>query len=57
MHFIVGTNMSHKNKIIAIYANSTITNIDEGVTFTCNKVVAMWVDKEITMERLKQAIA
>ena len=47
--------MSHW-KIIVIYTNGEVTNIDEGVTFICNEVVTMIVDREITMKRLKQAI-
>ena len=57
MHSIVGIKMSHRNEIIAIYKNDVITNTNGGVTFTYNEVVAMRVDKEITMERLKEAIA
>ena len=57
MYYIVGINMSERNEIITIYKKRVITNTDEGVTFTCKEVVAMRVDKEITMEILKQAIA
>ena len=49
--------MSCKQEFIVIYANEEIINNDEGVTFTCNKVVIMRVDKEITLERLKRGIA
>ena len=49
--------MSHKKEIIVIYTNGEIINTDKSVTFTCDKVVLMRVDKEITMERFKHAIA
>ena len=49
--------MSHRKKIIVIYTNREITNIDDGVTFICDEVIAIRVGREITMERLKQAIA
>ena len=57
MHYIVGFKMSKRSEIIVIYKNGLMANNDKGVTFTCDKVVAMRVDKEITMERLKQVIA
>ena len=49
--------MSQRNGIIALYRNGQITNTNEGVTFKCDEVVIMRVDREITIDRLKQAIA
>ena len=49
--------MSRGQELIVIYANGDIINNDEGITFTCNEVVVMRVDREITLDRLKHAIA
>ena len=45
--------MCHRKEIIMIYTNNEITNIDEGITFICNEVVVIRVDRKITIERLK----
>ena len=52
----IGNTISRRHELIAIYANGDIINNDEGVTFTCNEVVVMRVDKEITLDRLKHAV-
>ena len=49
--------MSRRQELLAIYANGDIINNDEGVAFTCNDVVVIRVDKEITLDRLKHSIA
>ena len=49
--------MSRRQELLAIYANGDIINNDEGVAFTCNDVVVMRVDKEITLDRLNYNIA
>ena len=49
--------MSCMQELIAIYANGDIINNAEGVTFTCNEVVVIRVNKEITLDRLKHGIA
>ena len=49
--------MSHRKVIIVIYTNGEITNTDEGVTFICDdEVVVIRVDKDITLDKLKQVI-
>ena len=49
--------MSCRSELKAIYANAKLINNDEGITFTCNEIIVMRVDKEITLEMLKWSIA
>ena len=57
VHCTIGNTMNHRQKLITIYANGDIINNDDDVTFICNEVVVMRVDKEITLDRLKHGIA
>ena len=49
--------MSHRKELVVIYTNGEIINTNEGVTFTCDEVIIVKVDREITIERLKKATA
>ena len=45
------------SQLVVIYTNGEITNTSEGVTFKCDNIVVVRVDREITLERLKRVIA
>ena len=45
--------MSERRELIALYTNRQIINGNEGVTFMCDEIVIMRINKEIIIDRLK----